>query len=638
MSDHHSDPAPRDGTMDATPIPESTVLSLGLGVLLAVVLGAANVYLGLFAGMTVSASIPAAVISMAVMRSVFKRGTILENNIAQTVASTGESLAAGAIFTLPALILTGVWDHFNYWISTGIVMMGGLLGIVFMVPLRKALIVDRKDLRYPEGVACAEVLTVGQHEGGGIKAIAIGLGLGALFKFLSSGAGILLETVEGAFAAGGRVFYAGAAMSPALLAVGYIVGIGVASQIFLGGVIGWVIAIPVVGPYFEAGEGAALENAWTLWSTQIRYMGVGAMLVGGLYSIWNVRGGLVAGVKSLRAAGTDGAGESIPRTERNMTLGSLLSVLAVAVLGTYILYYFLIDSLALATVAVLVMIPAAFLFAAVATYIVGLVGSSNSPVSGMTICAVLLAALVIWLDGGTGRSAILATLGVAGVVCCVACTAGDVAQDLKTGQLVGATPARQQWAEMLGVVIPALFMAPVLTLLHNHYGIGKGLIAPQATLFASLAKGIFGDGTTPLPYPMIEAGLGIGVAIIVLDILLKRSASPFRLHVMPIAVGIYLPLSLAVPIMLGGVLHWWLTRSHLEDDPIHGGGILFGSGIIAGEALMGIGLAIPATLGLKIALSAGAVPMAVQVILSLLLFAGVFTVYVSIARKRSGAG
>lgn len=632
MSEDHT---PETGQAPEAEVAESTVLSLTIGVILAIVLGAANVYLGLYAGMTVSASIPAAVVSMAVMRGVFRRGTILENNIAQTVASTGESLAAGAIFTLPALILSGVWEQFDFWISTGIILTGGLLGIVFMVPLRKALIVDRPDLRYPEGVACAEVLTAGQHEGSGLKAIAIGMGAGALFKLLVSGLKVLQETVEGAVAQGERVFYFGSAMSPALLAVGYIVGLGVAMQVFLGGVIGWLIAIPIAGPSLATGEpAAALDTAWTLWSTEVRYMGVGAMLVGGLYSIWNVRAGLVAGVRSLRDAGAGGGDEAIPRVDRNMTLPQLAGLLVVSVLATYVLYLFLIQSFSLATAALLVMIPAAFLFAAVATYIVGLVGSSNSPVSGMTICAVLLAALVIWLDGGTGRSAILATLGVAGVVCCVACTAGDVAQDLKTGQLVGATPARQQWAEVLGVVVPAFVIVPILALLHNHYGIGKGLLAPQATLFASLVKGIFQDGST-LPYGMIKAGVGVGVGIIAVDLVLARMASAFRLHIMPIAVGIYLPLSMSVPIALGGVLFWWLNRAKLEEDPLHNGGILFGSGIIAGEALMGIALAVPATFGIHMALNMDSVPVVLRNGVSLVLFAVVFALYARISRRRS---
>lgn len=616
-------------------MPESTLLSLGLGLVLAIILGAANVYLGLYAGMTVSASIPAAVVSMAILRGWLKRGTVLENNIAQTVASTGESLAAGAIFTLPALIITGVWETFDFWISTGIVMMGGLLGIVFMVPLRKALIVDREDLRYPEGVACAEVLTVGQEGGTGIRSIILGLGLGAFVKFLVSGLHIVLENVEFAVARAERVFYGGAAMSPALLAVGYIVGLGVAVQIFLGGAIGWLFAIPVVGPWYPTEGVTGLDRAWTLWSTQIRYLGVGAMLVGGLHSIWKVRLGIVAGIQSLRGSGA-GDTTKVARTERNISLTQLSILFCIAVVGTFALYVVLIQSLTLATVATLVMIPAAFFFTAVATYIVGLVGSSNSPVSGMTICAVLIAMITIWLAGGEGSGAILATLGVAGVVCCVACTAGDVAQDLKTGQLVGATPARQQWAEILGVVIPAFTMAPVLTLLHSHYGIGDKLLAPQATLFASLVEGFFGGGT--LPYPMIGAGIGVGIVIILLDWLLPRTGITFRLHLMPIAVGIYLPLAISVPIVIGGAIHGWITHSRKKSDTEDHGGLLFGSGLIAGEALMGIGLAIPATLGFNLAVPLDGLPLGLQSLGSLLVFAGVMTVFVRLARGNKAGG
>ncbi len=616
---------------------ECTGLSLGLGTLLAIIMGAANVYLGLKVGMTVSASIPAAVISMAIMRGVFKRGSILENNISQTIASTGESLAAGAIFTLPALLIAGVWDSFNFWISTGIILTGGLLGIVFMVPLRKTLIVDRKDLRYPEGVACAEVLQAGQAGGVGIRGIVVGLGLGACFKLLSTGLGVVRGTVEGATAIGQRVFYLGADLSPALLAVGYIVGLGIASQIFLGGVIGWLIAIPLVGPFVETQSKDPLAMAWELSSAQVRYLGVGAMLVGGLYSIWKVRVGLIAGVRSLYtvSADHDGNRRTIPRTERNMTFRALMTIFLIATAGTLFLYLNLIGSLSLALAATAVMVPAAFLFTAVATYIVGLVGSSNSPVSGMTICALLLAVFIIWLAGGEGESAILATLGVAGVVCCVACSAGDVAQDLKTGQLVGSTPERQQWAEVLGVVVPAFFLTPVLGLLHSAYGIGDGLKAPQATLFASLAKGFFGD--EGLPYAMIEAGLGIGVAIIVLDMILERAKSRVRLHIMPIAVGIYLPWSLSVPIMVGGLLHYAVARTRRDTDDASSSGILFGSGLIAGEALMGIALAIPLALGVKLALNVDAIPPGLLDGLSLLLFTGLVGYFAWYARRASTA-
>lgn len=612
---------------------ESTALSLGLGTLLAIVMGAANVYLGLKVGMTVSASIPAAVISMAVMRGLFRRGTILENNISQTIASTGESLAAGAIFTLPAFLLAGVWESFNFWISTGIIMTGGLLGIVFMVPLRKALIIDRKDLKYPEGVACAEVLLAGQNGGAGVRGILIGLGIGAGFKFVATGLEVIRGTVAGAFVQGQRLFYFGAELSPALLAVGYIVGAGIAVQVFLGGVIGWLIAIPLLSPYVESAAPTALEQAVEIYRSHIRFIGVGTMLVGGLYSIWKVRGGLVAGIQSLRAVSA-APGENapdIPRTERNMSFRALSFIFLIATLGTLILYCALVGSFPLALAATAVMVPAAFLFTAVATYIVGLVGSSNSPVSGMTICALLLAVFVIWAAGGQGNTAILATLGVAGVVCCVACSAGDVAQDLKTGQLVGSTPSRQQWAEVLGVVVPAFFLTPVLVLLDSAYGIGDKLQAPQATLFASLVKGFFGGGD--LPWPMIGVGLAIGMAIILLDTLLERAKSSFRLYVMPIAVGIYLPLALSVPIMLGGAIHFAVARTRRNADEATGAGVLFGSGLIAGEALMGIGLAIPLALGRKIAQDISAVSPIVLDVGSLMLFAALVFYFVRTARK-----
>lgn len=616
-------------------IPESTGLSFSVGTILAIVLGAANVYLGLKAGMTVSASIPAAVISMAIMRGIFRRGTILENNISQSIASTGESLAAGAIFTLPALILAGVWTSFNFWISTGILITGGLLGIVFMVPLRKALIVDRPDLRYPEGVACAEVLQAGQGTGAGVRGILIGLGLGALFKFLATGLAVVRGTVEFATLAGHRAFYFGADLSPALLAVGYIVGLGIAAQVFLGGVIAWVIAIPIVGPSIETTSTDALGIVTEIARGHIRYLGVGAMLVGGLHSIWKVRAGLVAGIASLyhlSAGRDDGA---VPRTERNMSFRALATLFVLGTVGTAVLYAFLTGSLWLALVATAVMVPAGFLFAAVATYIVGLVGSSNSPVSGMTICAVLLAVVIIWLTGGSGTSAILATLGVAGVVCCIACSAGDVAQDLKTGQIVGSTPERQQWAEVIGVLIPSFCLTPVLVLLHKAYGIGEGLIAPQATLFASLAKGFFGGGT--LPYGMIYAGLAIGLAIIVLDWLLERGGAKFRLHVMPIAVGMYLPLAISVPIMVGGLVHYLVSRVRSDSDESTSGGILLASGLIAGEALMGIGLAIPKVLDIKTELPLPGISGGVLDLASLVLFGALVGYLWRYAARRSAS-
>ena len=568
-------------------VPEATLLAIGLGIVLAVVLGAANVYLGLYAGMTVSASIPAAVVSMAVLRGIFRRGTILENNIAQTIASTGESLAAGAIFTIPALVMVGAWQNFEFWPTTFIIMFGGLLGVVFMVPLRRALIVERPDLTYPEGVACSEVLIAGQEGGSGLRTIAMGLGIGAVFKFLVSGVGLVKGTVEGAVAMGRSVFYAGSDMSLALVAVGYIVNLRIAFQVFLGGAIGWIVVLPLLRG-FEIGVDP-LELTEELYGSHIRYIGVGTMLVGGLHSIWTVRKGIMGGLGSLRSAGPDGsrAGAETLRTERDIPMTALLTIFILTVIGTFGLYEFLIQAHFAALVATVMMVIASFIFVAVATYIVGLVGSSNSPVSGMTICALLMTAAVLMALGIKGDSAILATLGVAGVVCCAACTSGDIAQDLKTGLLVGATPARQQWTEFIGVLVPAFVFAPVMSLLHNAYVIGEGLRAPQAALFASLTQAFFGDGS--LPINMLAIGGAIGIAIVVADAFLLRSGSQVRLHIMPVAVGIYLPLALSVPILIGGLLRFFTSREDTVEA--QDAGVLFGSGLIAGEAFMGIGLA-----------------------------------------------
>ena len=581
----HTTPSPAP----AAPIRELTLRVLVLGGVLSVVMAAANTYLGLKVGMTVSASIPAAVLSMAILRGAFRDGTILENNLVQTMASTGESLAAGVIFTVPALVMVGAWQDFQLWPTTLIVLLGGLLGVVFMVPMRKALIVDRADLVYPEGVACAEVLTAGQEGGHGLRAIGLGMGVGAGFKLLETAFGVFRPTVEAAVVRGRSVLYAGADMSVALLGVGYIVDLHIASLIALGGALGWWVALPLLG-----GDPALVpvDAAYALWSDKVRFIGVGAMLVGGVHSIWSVRGGILAG---LRGAGAFGRAptQDLARTERNLGAPALLGVFLVTVVMTVFFYDYLIGDLPLAAVTAAVMVVSAFLFVAVATYIAGLVGSSNSPVSGMTICALLIAAGVLLAVGVRGDSAIVATLGVAGVVCCATCTSGDIAQDLKTGLLVGATPARQQLVEIVAVLVPAAFFAPILSLLHQSYGIGTGepgsLAAPQAGLFASLAAGFFGDGT--LPWDMIAAGAGVGVGLLALNAALEHRGLAYRAHVMPVAVGMYLPFSLAPPILAGGLIRAWVGRRRAaaaEGDS----GLLLSSGLIAGEALLGILLAV----------------------------------------------
>jgi putative OPT family oligopeptide transporter len=423
-------------------------------------------------------------------------------------------------------------------------------------------------------------------------------------------------------------------MSAAMVAVGYIVRLHIAILVFFGGAFGWLIAIPLLG---EADPNLSpAEAASALWSTQIRYIGVGAMLVGGLHAIWSVRGGIWSGITALRGVRGSGGGEASAqeRTSRDMRLVHLVLILALCAVGTVILYDFLIGSIWAALLAAVLMLLAAFLFVAVATYIVGLVGSSHSPVSGMTICALLFAALVLLVLGVSGDSGILATLGVAGVVACAACTAGDCSQDLKTGYLVGATPVRQQWVEIAGAVLPAFFIAPVLSLLHNAYGIGTGepnaLAAPQAQLFASLAEGVFRSGQ--LPWDMVGIGIGVAVALLILNIVLRALNVDFQAHVMPVAVGIYLPFSLSVPILIGGFIRYYISRSKKgSGGDMRDAGILFGSGLIAGEALMGIGLAVPIVLGQDLPLMD---PFQGLSIVSVILFLVLLAVYGAYARKQ----
>ena len=566
---------------------EFTPVAVALGVVLSLVMCAANVYLGLYAGMTVSASIPAAVISMGILRGALRRGTILENNIVQTMASAGESLAAGIIFTMPALLIAGLWTEFNYWKVTLIAITGGMLGVLFMIPLRRPLIVEEKELAYPEGVACAEVLQAGDRGGRGVAVALASLAGGAAFKFLVTGVTVFKAALEWGTRAGRGVFYFGADMSPALLGVGYIVGLNVAALVFLGGCIGWIAGVPLHAILDGApADVPPIDFAWGVWDKQVRYMGVGAMLAGGVWSIIGVRRGIVTGLRES-AAGFRRRADGNQRLPEDTDIPSvaIALLLGATVAAVFAIYAWSTGGAAIAGAATVLMLLAAFLFVAVSSYIAGLVGSSNNPVSGMTICTVLLTGLALKLMGMQGAQAMLATLCVAGVVCCAAATSADCSQDLKTGALVGATPARQQWAQIIGVVTAAFVIAPVLVVLHESYGIGTGapgaLKAPQASLFASLARGMFGAGE--LPWPMIGLGLGIGTGIIALDEILKAADARFRAYVMPVAVGIYLPLSLSVPMFAGGILAH-LTRN---SNRAHAG-VLCSSGLIAGEAITGI--------------------------------------------------
>ncbi len=583
-------------------MPELTLRTVLLGLVLSVVMGAANVYLGLKVGMTVSASIPAAVLAMVLLRVVMRGGTILEANQAQTAASAGESLAAGIIFTMPALVLIGVWQRFDVVLTTLIAFSGGLLGVLLMIPLRRVFVVPPNPaLKFPEGVACAAVLRTGQQtqaSAADARAVIHGAVFGFVCKVLISFMGLLKGSLEGAVALGHRIFYLGGDISVALLGVGMIVQLNIALLIFMGGALGWLVILPILGasPQLLADP---LEGAYAIWSSQVRYVGVGAMVVGGIAAIVQVRHGLVQVLHLLFGTATQ-TDQTAPAATRDMSFGTIVTLSVVCVVLIGVLYTVLTQRLGVSLLTTLIMLVMAFFFTAVASYIVGLVGNSNSPVSGMTITAVLFTGGLLFLFGFSGTTGMLATLGVAAIVCCTACTAGDVCNDLKTGQLVGAAPWCQQVMQIAGVTVAALVMAPVLQLLHDHTpgGIGgKELAAPQAQLFASLARGFFGDGH--LPWSLVGLGAGLGVCILMVDSLLQLRDTTFRAHLMPIAVGIYLPFGLSVPILVGGIVAYLLTRETAGRSQQVQPGVLLASGAIAGEALMGVGLALLASVGVS---------------------------------------
>jgi len=594
---------------DTSTLPELNLRVIVLGLALSVIMGSANVYLGLKAGMTVSASIPAAVVGMLALKY-FSRmsgssSSILEANQIQTAASAGESLAAGIIFTMPALILIGVWQSFDMYLTTVIAFTGGLLGILFMIPMRQVFIVKNEDnLQYPEGLACASVLEAGQNSADSDSASSIikGALVGGAFKGLISFVGLLKGNLETALLSGNRIFFFGGDVSPALLAVGFIVRLNIAVLIFIGGSIGWLIGIPLLGGGSEFAAHPA-DGAWDLWSTKIRYVGVGAMVIGGMASIFKVRKGLVDAIKVLRKTQIRSSQKNIPMNERNIPAKAINMFSAIAIILVGGVYFYITNNIVIAAFTTIIMIIMAFFFTAVASYIVGLVGNSNSPVSGMTITAVLFTGGLLYIFGFSGTEGMVATLGVAAIVCCAACTSGDVCNDLKTGQIVGASPYRQQIMQIAGVAVASLVMAPIMQLLHENTpgGIGgRELAAPQAGLFASLAKGFFGDGV--LPWDMVLIGCALGAIILVIDYILEKKNSNFRLYLMPVAVGIYLPFGLSTPILIGGLMANFILsedKSKAEPDSILQKGILLSSGLIAGESLMGILLAFIAGAGIQ---------------------------------------
>jgi len=587
------------------PVAELTLRVVILGIVLAMILSAANAYLGLFAGMTVSASIPAAVVSMGVFR-MLRKASILENNLVQTAASAGESVAAGAIFTLPALLILGFWTEMNFLYVTLLCGLGGLLGVLFTIPLRRSLIIQEK-LQFPEGVATAEVLEAGQKGGRGLAVLIKTAIAGATYKTASLGAGFWPEAMEGATRISGWVLYGGIGLSPALISVGFIVGLNIAVLIFVGGAMNWLAAIPLYALLTESPVGPdVVESAYAIWKSHTRYIGVGAMVIGGFWTIFQMRRTLLSGVFSgLRAYKQASPGrQQVDRTEKDIPMKWVLGLTLSSVVPLFILYEVFIKSTAVSLTMAACMIGAAFIFSAVAGYMAGLVGSSNNPISGVTIATVLFCSLLLLgLMGKGSVSGPAAAIIVGSVVCSAAAIAGDNMQDLKTGHIIGSTPWRQQTLQIIGTLSGAVIVGPVMALLNHAYGFAgapgageKALSAPQANLMASIAKGVFAGN---LPWTMIFIGMAVAAVIIGCDLWLKARNSTFRLPILAVAIGIYLPFQLSVAIFVGGLLHYAAGRvrrsmaAKSEFEKEGGMGLLAASGLITGEALIGILLAIP---------------------------------------------
>ena len=590
---------------------EFTFKAILLGAIMSAILGAANAYLGLKAGMTVAATFPAAVVAMAALR-VFK-GTILEENTCRTTAAVGEALAAGAIFTIPAFLITGVWTTFHYVESTVLMLLGGILGVLFVTFLRRVLIEDAT-LPFPESVACAEIVKAGQKGSTGAGFVFGAMGMGVLLKLIQAENGVRM--MAGSFSTfisfaqskitmpfgptsthGGGVFIQTPEASPAMMSVGFIIGPRLSSIVFAGGILAWFLLVPLllfVNPgfdtYLDTGKTwSDIANA--VWRTQVRPLAVGSMIVAAFWTLFKMRKSLGAGIKraiaDMRKVAVAGEQET-PRTEKDLPLKWVsIAILAMVVPIAYV-YYTFCHSVAGAVVAAVVMTVAGFLFAAVAGFLVGTIGSSNNPISGLTLSTLIIAALLMVAIGVRGNFGVAAVLGVATVVCCSSGVAGDIMQDLKAGHILGGTPWKMQLGCMIGVVVAALTLVIPLHLLHSGTAGGIGglnLSAPQAGLMAMLSKGIVGGS---MAWPLVGVGAAFTIAMI-----LVGAPSP-----MLIAVGMYLPLTSTTPIFLGGIVKWLADGTAKRRgfdkegmERLENTGTLIASGLIAGEALTGMGLA-----------------------------------------------
>jgi len=615
-------------------IPELTIKAVLVGAILAIILGAANAYLGLYAGMTVSAVIPGAVMAFALLRP-FK-GTILEVNIGMMGAAAGEALAAGVIFTIPALVLLGTWNEIHYIETTIVAFLGGMIGVLWMIPLRRALII-KTDLPFPEGVAVAAVLTttVGRETSTEKKEsdhsglwLVVGVSVAALFKFGQVGlkvfSGAIHRVVDiGKFNIGSGensgVFYGGVATSPALLGVGWIIGPKISSFVFVGGLLGWVILAPLIAlatglPVptteqqiadalaFGGGDfnlGSTIWGFFQIWGSYIRYIGVGAMVVGGLYTIFKLRSNLASGIREAIIGIKGGQVETKKRTDADINFKTVFLLIGLFTIPVFIIYGLISSLWALSAFMAVFAILFAFIASAIAGYMAGLLGSSNNPISGVTVSVLLIVSLILLGFGVSGIGAYGIAILIAAVICCAAAISGDVLQSMACGQMVGATPRSQQIAEMFGVIAAAPILAFVVQALDQAYKIGSpDLAAPQAFLMAGIVRGVLGG---EMVWPFVLAGMVLAFVLILID-----------LPVLPVAIGIYLPFTLSVPIFSGGIVRhitnkviarkygsadeeevsdWELAIKQTGVKPkekIIRTGLLLTAGLIAGEALMGV--------------------------------------------------
>ncbi len=595
-------------------IREISFKAIFLGIIMAIVLGAANAYLGLMAGMTVAATFPAAVIAMAFLRPL--KGTILEENLARTTGAVGEALAAGAIFTIPAFLMTGVWEEFDILKSTMLMLVGGVLGVFLIILIRRTLVEDA-ELPFPESVACAAMVKAGQEEKSKASYMFWAMGLGGLIEFFTSENGIrlIMPSVRSVFkipglskiryldgnnaeifktpSIKGRMFIETPAANAALTGVGYIIGSRLAALVFSGGVLGWLFLMPVL--LFMNGDLKVIvsqnlsnwtEIAISAYNAQVKPIAVGAMLVGAFYTLFKMRGSLITGIgRSISDVKKARSGETSDtlRTDKDIPFPSIIVAIAALVIPMIFLYNIFTHNIGSSLVSAIVMIIMGLLFAAVAGYLVGIIGSSSNPISGLTLTTLLIAALMMLLFGQTGKPGIAAVLGTAAVVCCVAGVAGEMIQDWKVGHILGGTPWRMQIGGVIGVIAAALTLTFSLKLLHNTIGIGsETLPAPQAGLMSAIASGIVGG---EMAWPLVISGMLLAVVLILIG-----SPSP-----MLIAVGMYLPLRSTACIFFGGVLKHFLDSLGRSKNPNAKGkeileniGLLLASGLIAGQALMGI--------------------------------------------------